>query len=68
MGKGRGVVATRNFSKGEFVVEYIGELVDQTTAKQREAKYAKDQNAGCYMYYFQHKNQQFWFVHSSKII
>ncbi|XP_001606615.1 histone-lysine N-methyltransferase PR-Set7 [Nasonia vitripennis] len=58
-GKGRGVVTTRDFVKGEYVVEYIGELIDQMTAKKREAKYAKDQNAGCYMYYFQHRNQQY---------
>ncbi|XP_034947444.1 N-lysine methyltransferase KMT5A-B [Chelonus insularis] len=59
VGKGRGVVTTREFCKGEFVVEYIGELIDQTTAKKREAEYAKDQNTGCYMYYFQHRNQQY---------
>ncbi|XP_024946266.1 histone-lysine N-methyltransferase PR-Set7 isoform X2 [Cephus cinctus] len=58
-GKGRGVVTTREFSKGEFVVEYIGELVDQVTAKKREALYAQDQNTGCYMYYFQHRNHQY---------
>ncbi|XP_058804928.1 histone-lysine N-methyltransferase PR-Set7-like [Phymastichus coffea] len=58
-GKGRGVVTTRNFVKGEYVVEYAGELIDLTTAKKREVKYAKDQNAGCYMYYFQHRNQQY---------
>ncbi|KAK2580612.1 hypothetical protein KPH14_007728 [Odynerus spinipes] len=58
-GKGRGVVTTRSFIKGEFVVEYIGELIDQVTAKKREKIYAQDQNAGCYMYYFQHRNHQY---------
>lgn len=28
-GKGRGVITTRDFAKGEFVVEYIGELINQ---------------------------------------
>lgn len=60
VGKGRGVVTTREFKKGEFVVEYIGELIDQVTAKKREAEYAKDQNTGCYMYYFQHRSHQYW--------
>lgn len=46
--------------KGEFVVEYIGELIDQVTAKKREKIYAQDQNTGCYMYYFQHRNHQYW--------
>ncbi|XP_033348280.1 N-lysine methyltransferase KMT5A-A isoform X1 [Bombus vosnesenskii] len=58
-GKGRGVVTTREFMKGEFVVEYIGELIDQVTAKKREKIYAQDQNTGCYMYYFQHRNHQY---------
>lgn len=50
--------------KGEFVVEYIGELIDQVTAKKREKIYALDQNTGCYMYYFQHRNHQYWLVFS----
>lgn len=58
--KGRGVVTTREFRKGEFVVEYIGELIDQNVAKKREAEYARDQSTGCYMYYFKHRNQQYW--------
>ncbi|XP_015115334.1 N-lysine methyltransferase KMT5A-A [Diachasma alloeum] len=59
VGKGRGVVTTREFNKGEFVVEYVGELIDQVTAKKREAEYAKDQSTGCYMYYFQHRGHQY---------
>ncbi|CAK9811745.1 Histone-lysine N-methyltransferase PR-Set7 [Anthophora plagiata] len=58
-GKGRGVITTREFTKGEFVVEYIGELIDQVTAKKREKLYAQDHNTGCYMYYFQHRNHQY---------
>lgn len=58
-GKGRGVVTTREFRKGEFVVEYIGELIDQTVAKKREAEYARDQSTGCYMYYFKHRSHQY---------
>ncbi|XP_035790402.1 histone-lysine N-methyltransferase PR-Set7-like [Anopheles albimanus] len=57
-GKGRGIVTTRKFSKGEFVVEYIGDLITVAEAKQREQKYAEDDNTGCYMYYFKHKNIQ----------
>ncbi len=63
-GKGRGVVTTRLFRKGEFVVEYAGDLIDMTEARIRERLYAADQNTGCYMYYFQHKNQSYWFVPS----
>ncbi|PSN38100.1 Histone-lysine N-methyltransferase pr-set7 [Blattella germanica] len=55
-GKGRGVVTTRHFTKGEFVVEYAGELIDICEAKMREQSYAQDQNTGCYMYYFKNGN------------
>lgn len=58
--KGRGIVAGRPFQRGEFVVEYIGELIDQTEADRREEDYAQNAEFGCYMYYFKHKEQQWW--------
>lgn len=57
--KGRGIVTNRPFSKGEYVVEYIGQLISSAEAQSREDLYALDQNTGCYMYYFKHKNQQY---------
>ncbi|CAH1165861.1 unnamed protein product [Phyllotreta striolata] len=57
--KGRGVVASKCFKKGDFVVEYSGDLIDCLEAKSREEKYAKDLTTGCYMYYFKHNNQQY---------
>lgn len=56
--KGRGIVTTRPFQKGEFVVEYIGDLITVAEAKEREQIYAEDDATGCYMYYFKHKNVQ----------
>lgn len=58
-GKGRGIVANRLFRRGEFVVEYSGDLIDLNEARAREKLYSADQNTGCYMYYFQHKNQSY---------
>lgn len=58
--KGRGVVACRDFERGEFVVEYAGDLIDVGVAKDREAKYSMDLSTGCYMYYFRHNNKQYW--------
>uniref|UniRef100_A0A8D9FBB5 [histone H4]-lysine(20) N-methyltransferase n=1 Tax=Cacopsylla melanoneura TaxID=428564 RepID=A0A8D9FBB5_9HEMI len=58
-GKGRGVVTNRKFYRGEFVVEYAGQLITMEVAKQREKLYAQDQNTGCYMYYFRHGNSQY---------
>ncbi|KAG7245628.1 hypothetical protein CRUP_007460, partial [Coryphaenoides rupestris] len=58
--KGRGVFATRSFAKGEFVVEYNGDLLDIACAKKREAEYALDPATGCYMYYFQYHSKTYW--------
>lgn len=60
--KGRGICAGRPFARGEFVVEYIGDLIEQSEADRREEIYAKDSAFGCYMYYFKHKEQQWWWV------
>lgn len=57
--KGRGVVTTRAFKKGEFVVEYIGELIDMREAKHREVRYAMDATKGCYSYYFCYQDIQY---------
>lgn len=58
--KGRGIMAARRFERGEFVVEYIGELISMPEANRREQVYAKDENTGCYMYYFKQGGQQYW--------
>lgn len=51
-GKNRGVAPTKKLTKGEFVVEYAGELIEHSTAEERENRYAMDISKGCYMYYF----------------
>ena len=61
-GKGRGVVSTQPFSKGELVCEYSGDLIFLEEARKREQKYAKDPTIGCYMYYFSYKNRKMWYV------
>ena len=38
--------------RGELAVEYAGELVERSTAEERENKYGLDVSTGCYMYYF----------------
>ena len=58
--KGRGIKAVKSFDKGDFVVEYAGDLVDIGTAKDLETKYSLDSSKGCYMYYFKHKGKQYW--------
>ncbi|KAK2837227.1 hypothetical protein Q5P01_014439 [Channa striata] len=58
-GKGRGVFAVKGFKKGEFVVEYHGDLLELAEAKKREAQYAEDPQTGCYMYYFQYQSKTY---------
>ncbi|XP_077996348.1 N-lysine methyltransferase KMT5A-like [Glandiceps talaboti] len=58
-GKGRGVVATKAFKKGDFVIEYAGDLIDLQTAKEREQKYAGDPSIGCYIYYFSFNDKSY---------
>ncbi|MCJ8742327.1 hypothetical protein PDJAM_G00080740 [Pangasius djambal] len=58
-GKGRGVFATQSFQKGQYVVEYHGDLLLKTDAKKREAVYAQDPATGCYMYYFQYLSKTY---------
>uniref|UniRef100_A0A3P8UGD2 [histone H4]-lysine(20) N-methyltransferase n=1 Tax=Amphiprion percula TaxID=161767 RepID=A0A3P8UGD2_AMPPE len=58
-GKGRGVFAVKGFKKGDFVVEYHGDLLELAEAKMREAQYAQDPQTGCYMYYFQYQSKTY---------
>ena len=57
--KGRGVVTLRSYKKGEFVLEYVGELINNESAKHRETQYSLDTSKGCYMYYFKYKDKQY---------
>jgi len=57
--KGRGVVTSRFYAKGDFVLEYSGELIDIGAAKDRESMYSLDTTKGCYMYYFNHREKQY---------
>ncbi|XP_057314569.1 N-lysine methyltransferase KMT5A-B-like isoform X2 [Hydractinia symbiolongicarpus] len=57
--KGRGVFSKRKLSKGDFVCEYVGDLVDVKEARCREAEYEKDPKFGCYMYFFDYKNKKY---------
>lgn len=61
-GKGRAVFATRCFQKGEYVVEYHGDLLQITDANMREAEYAQNPATGCYMYYFQYLCKTYWYA------
>ncbi|XP_045190839.2 uncharacterized protein LOC123547644 [Mercenaria mercenaria] len=57
--KGRGVIATKKFQHGDFVVEYSGDLIGIKEAKLRNAEYSKDPSKGCYMYFFEFENKKY---------
>ncbi|KAH8878383.1 N-lysine methyltransferase KMT5A-A [Schistosoma japonicum] len=57
--KGRGVIATRTFYEGEFIVEYAGDLISEKLAKQREAVYKQNPAIGSYMFFFVHAGQRY---------
>jgi histone-lysine N-methyltransferase SETD8 len=59
-GKGRGVFASRDFQRNEFVCEYSGELISYEEAKKRETQYGENTNIGCYMYYLRCNNKKYW--------
>ncbi|XP_057209893.1 lysine methyltransferase 5Ab [Triplophysa rosa] len=58
-GKGRGVFADRAFQRGQFVVEYHGELLEIDDAKEKESQYAQDPTTGCYMFYFRYLDKSY---------
>ncbi|CAG2114098.1 unnamed protein product [Medioppia subpectinata] len=62
--KGKGVVASRDISKGSFICEYSGDLVDMERAQCQEVSYALV-GAGCYMYYFSWKSKT-WCIDATK--
>ena len=46
--------------RGELAVEYAGELVERSTAEERENEYGLDVSTGCYMYYFKTNGKHYW--------
>ena len=56
---GYGVMATEDFSKGDFIVEYAGDLITRKEALSREAKYDQDPHRyGSYVLYFKAKERR----------
>ncbi|KAA0716382.1 N-lysine methyltransferase KMT5A-A [Triplophysa tibetana] len=58
-GKGRGVFADRAFQRGQFVVEYHGDLLEIEDAKEKESQYAQDPTTGCYMFYYRYLDKSY---------
>ena len=56
---GFGVFATKSFKKGEFLLQYAGDVVTEERAQKLEIKYTKA-NKGSYMYFFKHAGKELW--------
>jgi len=56
---GYGVLAGKEFAKGDFLLVYRGDLIDKNEASIRNEEYKK-QMAGCFMYYFKHAGITMW--------
>jgi [histone H4]-lysine20 N-methyltransferase SETD8 len=52
VGKGRGVITSRKFKRGEFVVEYCGDLVDELGSRARETELDVAKRLDSFMFYF----------------
>jgi|UniRef100_A0AC35F785 histone-lysine N-methyltransferase SETD8 len=57
--KGRGIRATKNYDKNDFVCEYKGEIISMKEAHKRENQYALDPTIGSYMYFFIWKGRHY---------
>jgi histone-lysine N-methyltransferase SETD8 len=57
--KGRGIIAKRNFLKGDWVLEYKGKLLTQKEADAKNLEYSEDPKIGSYMFSFKANNKRF---------
>uniref|UniRef100_A0A915IIC3 SET domain-containing protein n=1 Tax=Romanomermis culicivorax TaxID=13658 RepID=A0A915IIC3_ROMCU len=54
--KGRSIIASKAFKRGDFVVRYKGTLMEAKEAKRKEEAYGVEPR--CYMFYFDYKGQR----------
>ncbi|XP_060083514.1 uncharacterized protein LOC132562769 [Ylistrum balloti] len=61
--KGYGVFTTKEFTKGDFLLEYVGETIHEEEALEREKNYAKRQKnakySRCYTFFYKHNEKHF---------
>ena len=58
---GRGIRASRPFDEGEYVIEYVGDLIQRGEALEREKIYDTDPDKyGSYMFFFNFEGSSYW--------
>lgn len=61
---GRGVMATRDFAKGEFVVEYAGDYVHaEKDFMERMAEHDRAGRFGSFVFWLRHQEAWRWYVY-----
>jgi SET domain-containing protein len=55
---GRGVFTKNEISRGDFLLEYRGELINEEEGQKRERNY--DEEFGSFMYFFQYMGKKLW--------
>uniref|UniRef100_A0A1I7UAL8 [histone H4]-lysine(20) N-methyltransferase n=1 Tax=Caenorhabditis tropicalis TaxID=1561998 RepID=A0A1I7UAL8_9PELO len=63
--KGRGCRANINFHKGDYVVEYKGNMIPYSTAKKTESEYKLNDDIGSFMYFFEFHGKK-WCVDATE--
>jgi hypothetical protein len=53
------VFAKTQFVKGDFLLNYDGEVIEEKEAIRREAIYAQN-NLGCFLFFFKHSGKKLW--------
>jgi SET domain-containing protein len=53
-----GVFANKDYRKGEFIVEYDGELINKKEGEKREKEYQQD--LGSYIFFYSSHGKKFW--------
>lgn len=56
---GYGIFTTRNFQRGDFLLEYVGERIHKDEAVKREKK---RKNRMSYMFFFKFNENTHWYV------
>lgn len=64
---GYGVKAEKEFTKGDFILQYKGDVIDDKEAAVREELYSQH-GMGCFMYYFNQAGKEVWYVSASSCI
>lgn len=57
---GEGVFTTKAFAKGEFLLEYKGDLIKSLKQARRLEKEYADKDLGCFMFYFKYREKSMW--------